>query len=233
MSSQGIEQFATEGYCVLTNKVLRDHILSLRDRFKNNYATRFGDDAHHNRNLIKRFGDSLDVARLMAAPELEDAIRSIGLIEPVFCGPVVTHYTSHDVTGKSYGLPYHQDWPSMASSRNSLIVWLNLTASGPDSHGIEMAPGFHTQGLLDGVQEVDGYVLKDQSFENGIVPVVDVGNIVVMSAFLPHRTFVNPDYMGWKLSLSRRFDDLACIDWQRRHFVNAYGTTVDRDLYLR
>lgn len=229
--SSPAETYASDGYCVVTEPTLAAKIQCLRETFENRFLSLFNEDATHNRNLIKRFGDTLEVARFMSSPQLEQIARDIGIHEPVFCGPVVTHYTSHDLTGQSYGLPFHQDWPSMASSDNGLIIWFNLTDSGPSTHGIEVAPGFHRNGILDGENHPNGYILKQQSFPGSVVPAVSLGGIVFMSAFLPHRTYVNPAFKGWKLSLSRRFDDLRCPQWHLRRFANAYGTVVNRELF--
>lgn len=223
--------FVRDGYCVAEDQCLSREIRSLRGTFENRYRLRFNDDAPHNRNLIKRFGDSLDVARVLSSKRLEEIALDIGVQEPVFCGPVVTHYTSHDLTGQSYGLPFHQDWPSMGSSDNAVIIWFNLTDSGPTTHGIEVAPGFHRHGILEGENRPNGYVLKQQSFPGSVVPTVAVGSIVFMSALLPHRTYVNSTFTGWKLSLSRRFDDLQCPRWTFRQYGNAYSTIVNRELF--
>jgi hypothetical protein len=223
--------YARDGYCVVSEPTLARAIQALRHTFEDRFLSRFNDDAAHNRNLIKRFGDTLDVTRFMSSPHLEAIVRDIGVQEPVFCGPVVTHYTSHDLTGQSYGLPFHQDWPSMGSSDNGLIIWFNLTDSGPATHGIEVAPGFHRNGILDGENHPNGYILKQQSFPGSVVPAVAAGGMVFMSALLPHQTYVNPAFTGWKLSLSRRFDDLRCPAWPTRRFANAYGTVVNRELF--
>ena len=54
-----------------------------------------------------------------------------------------------------------------------------------------------------------------------------------MSSYLPHRTFVNKNFEGWKLSISQRFDDLNDVDWAKRGYENAYETKVNREMYLR
>ena len=52
-----------------------------------------------------------------------------------------------------------------------------------------------------------------------------------MSSFLPHKTFVNPGFEGWKLSISQRFDDLNDHEWALRGYKNAYTIAVDREMY--
>lgn len=226
-------QFGEDGYAVLRNRSLARKVMAASSFFRENIYREFHDDVLRNRNLLKRFGDSLQAARIYADPALEIFARRIGLKQPVFSGPVVTHYTSTDLTGGSYSLPYHQDWPSMAGSSNSVIVWVTMAPTGRDRHGIELVPGTHKAGLAAGEQTTAGYVLASQDFEGSIVPELEIGDVLVFSAFLIHRTYMNLDFAGWKLSLSRRLDDLSCEDWARRGFLSAYNTAVDRDAYLR
>ncbi len=155
----------------------------------------------------------------------------VGCRSPVFCGPVVSHYTHTDLTGNSYGLPWHQDYPSMASSSNSVIVWISVNDCSLQTHSIEVAPGQHTKGVLPGVQRDNGYILNDQVFANSQVLKIFVGDVLLFSPYLPHRTFMNPVSSEYKLSFSRRFDDLDCPFWPARRFANAYNICVDRNLY--
>ncbi|MGB0935087.1 MAG: hypothetical protein ACPGXY_03370 [Alphaproteobacteria bacterium] len=84
-----------------------------------------------------------------------------------------------------------------------------------------------------GSQQSGGYIIDADEIVKTVpnVPTIHQGEILLMSAFLPHRTYVNPDFDGWKLSLSRRIDDLNDDDWRRRGYRNAYGTVVDRQMY--
>lgn len=61
---------------------------------------------------------------------------------------------------------------------------------------------------------------------------IKTSQILFMSSFLPHKTYVNPNTSKSKISLSRRVDDFGCKEWSKRDFVNAYGNQVDRQLYL-
>lgn len=94
-----------------------------------------------------------------------------------------------------------------------------------------MVPRGHASGLLPGEQKDNGYVLNDQTFEGSRVLNIQAGEVLFFSPYLPHRTFVNPSSMAYKLSFSRRFDDLECSQWPERKFANAYGVSVDRTLF--
>jgi hypothetical protein len=224
-------KYHRDGYVIAHSEILRSQILALKSTFEEKFQRRFGNDLTINRNLIKRFADSIEIANLFASPELIAMIRSLGLISPVYCGPVVSHYTHSDVTGNSYGLPWHQDFPSMASSSNAIVVWVSVNLCNIHTHSLEVGSGLHAQGLLPGEQLNKGYILSDQNFADSNVLDIMIGDVLIFSPFLPHRTYVNPLSTDYKLSFSRRFDDLECPKWAERKFVNAFGVSVDRELY--
>lgn len=226
------QDFQLYGYVVAQSAALRERVAALKSCFESHFQRRFSDDPVANRNLIKRFADSIELASLFSAPELVDLVRDLGIVSPLYCGPVVSHYTHSDLTGNSYGLPWHQDYPSMASSSRGVICWVSINDCGAETHSIQVAPGRHTRGLLDGEQRDSGYFLADQLFAQSRVLDIQAGDVLLFSPYLPHRTFVNPASSAYKLSFSRRFDDLECPEWPARKFANAYGISVDRTLYL-
>jgi hypothetical protein len=226
-------KFQRDGYVVGHSETLRDRVKVLRSTFEAKFQGRFCSDPSTNRNLIKRFADSVELASLFASPELLALVNAVGVVAPVYCGPVVSHYTHSDLTGNSYGLPWHQDFPSMASSSNAAIAWISVNDCGAQTHSIEVAPGRHSQGLLPGEQKENGYLLTDQAFKNSRVLEIQGGDVLLFSPFLPHCTFVNSASAVYKLSFSRRFDDLECPHWPEQKFANAYSGCVDRTLYIR
>lgn len=225
------EALQKDGFCIVQAPSIHAHLNNLLDEFEYHFMSRFGSDPISNRNLIKRFCDSVFVDQLFIHPDLIYLLKSFGLAYPLFCGPAVSHYTDNDLTGNSYGLPWHQDFPSMSSSSNALIVWTSLTPCSSDTHGLEVAVGHHSSGLLSGSQTDSGYILSKQFFSNTLVLNTNPGDLVVFSPFLPHRTFVNLNSATYKLSLSRRYDDLTCPNWPNHQYANAYRTSVDRELF--
>ena len=121
----------------------------------------------------------------------------------------------------------------MASSANAAIVWVSVSDCSTQTHSIEVAPRGHAQGLLPGEQKENGYVLTAQAFNGSRVLNIQGGDVLLFSPFLPHRTFVNSASTSYKLSFSRRFDDLECPHWPERKFANAYCVSVDRTLYTQ
>jgi len=155
----------------------------------------------------------------------------LGIKEPVQTGPVVTHYTANDLTGGNYGLPYHQDWPSMGTSSKGVIAWTSITDTTTDTPGLTILPGSHLTGLWPGEQTDTGYILGEQEFDTALDIEVNAGKILLMSPYLVHKTRLAIGDAKWKLSLSCRFDDLACPMWDRRNYISAYRTVVDRSAY--
>jgi len=229
-----LNNFKKEGFLVVKNKVIKSHIIKAKTIFKKDFSSRFGKNTSINRELIKRFTDHPFISSIYTSKIIVNILNDIGLKIPVKCGPLVSHYTANNKTGNSYGLPYHQDYPSMASSKSSVILWLNLVDCNKATHGIEIIQGAHSKGLLQGQQRKIGYVLNKKYSElKSIIPLIKAGDLLIMSSFLPHRTFVNPNFKKWKLSLSQRYDDLADKDWKRRGFKNAYQISVDRKLFFK
>jgi hypothetical protein len=226
-------QYLENGYAIAQLTEIHAQVALVKQLFERDFQSRFGLDPVTNRNLIKRLADSIELAALFSSPAMLNAVRSVGIHEPVYCGPVVSHYTHNDHTGNSYGLPWHQDYPSMASSSNSVIVWISVNDCNEKTHSLEVAPQRHGQGLLPGNQLDNGYVLLEQAFDDSRVLKINAGEILVFSPYLPHRTYVNPASKAYKLSFSRRFDDLHCPHWPERKFTNAYRVSVDRALYMQ
>lgn len=223
------------GYVVINSVKLIQQVQEIKSLFHKEFESRMSQASpENNRELIKRFVDHPFVSGLFCSNNFIKILNEeIGFNIPVKCGPTVSHYTSLDETGNGYGLPYHQDYPSMSSSKLSVICWLNLVDSSAESHGIELIPKLHKDGLLSGSQTDRGYILSDEVFDRrqSIVPQIKAGELLVMTSFTPHRTFVNSNFIGWKLSISQRFDDLSDSDWASRGYKNAYDIIVNREMY--
>lgn len=223
--------FFKQGFAVVETRAGRAQMRMLRERFSSRYTPRFQNDPVRNRNIIKLFAEDIDVKRFFCGPDFDEIFKDyLSMAEPVQTGPVVTHYTANDLTGGNYGLPYHQDWPSMGTSAKGVIAWVSITDAKADAPGLTILPCSHLSGLWPGEQTDTGYVLSEQAFDNALDVEVDAGQILLMSPYLVHKTRM-PTKDTWKLSLSCRFDDLSCQQWNRRNYVSAYRTTVDRSTY--
>ncbi|MBE2971062.1 phytanoyl-CoA dioxygenase family protein [Burkholderia cepacia] len=224
--------FRELGYAIVANDALQSLIKDIRAKFERHFIPRFGDDTTRNRNIIKLLAEDVDVKRFFCSPDLTAALdRHLGIAMPVQTGPIVTHYTANNSIGNNYGLPYHQDWPSMGTSSRAVIAWTSIADVRKGAPGLSIVPGSHLRGLWPGKQTDRGYVLDDQAIDGACDLEIDAGHVLFMSPYLVHRTLTS-DVTDWKLSLSCRFDDFSCDQWSRRGFVSAYRTAVDRQVYL-
>ena len=70
-----------------------------------------------------------------------------------------------------------------------------------------------------GNQSDHGYKINitNDMLNNEEILTVKTGQILFMSSFLPHKTYVNPNTSKSKISLSRRvIDDFGCKAWGKR-----------------
>lgn len=217
--------------------VIVDTLLSstgLSDIFQKKYRSKFTSDPERNRNLVKAFANDINVRKAFFVDELQGFLNSF-MSYPVMTGPVVTHWTSTDSMGGGFGLPYHQDWPSMGTSGASVICWMALDDVTADTHGIKVIPGSHLHGPMKGKQTSEGYIIETDERMSDCAVYVRAGQVLIMSAWLAHKTYINPccSANDFKLSLSLRFDDLEDELWNNRDFVCAYRNLVDRDVWIK
>jgi len=226
--------YLRDGFTIIESHEIGIKINTINKEFTK-FKNFFGDNTSKNRNILKRFSDSYLINNFFSSNCIFTILKQLfGIKIPVFCGPIVSHYTSNNKTGLGYGLPYHQDWPSMASSKNSLIIWVPLRDCDKNSHSISILKGLHKKGLLLGNQSDHGYKINitNDMLDYEEILTVKRGQVLFMSSFLPHKTYVNPNTNKSKISLSRRVDDFNCKEWSDRNFINAYSNQVDRQLYL-
>jgi len=228
-----IDDFVRDGYMIASAPELKARIAEVRSKFVEKFVPKFTDDSSRNRNIIKLLAESIALKRFFCSEEIVGVLHNcLGIVEPVQTGPIVSHYTSNDLTGNNYGLPYHQDWPSMGTSSRAVIAWTSIIDIGAQGPGLRVVPGSHARGLWPGTQTESGYILQQQDIEMYRDLEIVAGDVLFMSPFLVHKTRVSND-PGWKLSFSCRFDDFEAGDWSARNFVSAYKTSVDRDAYLK
>ena len=220
-----------DGFKVYQDAHILREIHSLRQHFETSFLREVGVSSH-TRRCLSLFSSCPAAIKFMNNFILDN---DINIKSPLYSGPCLTHYTSNNNVGNGFGLGWHQDWPSMASSKNSVIVWVSLTPATERSHGLQIIPNSHQSGVFQGNMSDHGYIVEDEQIDEtaAIIPDLPDGGVIVFSSFLLHRTYVNPAYTGYKLAFSQRFDDLSDRDWVENNFPSAYSTMVDRDLFCK
>jgi ectoine hydroxylase-related dioxygenase (phytanoyl-CoA dioxygenase family) len=101
-------------------------------------------------------------------------------------------FFNHPTLAKSehfYKTPLHQDWGSMLSSSDSLVVWLPLIDVDPQIGSVIFYPGSHLLGPLknnfdNGFAEVE----FDRNLYESVQPSLKIGDIVLFSTLLVHES---------------------------------------------
>ncbi|MFT5532240.1 MAG: ectoine hydroxylase-related dioxygenase (phytanoyl-CoA dioxygenase family) [Candidatus Paceibacteria bacterium] len=131
-----------------------------------------------------------------------------------------------------FGLPAHQDWPSVQGSMDGVGVWIPLCVIDEYAYPLEIISGSHHQGLLapenktaDSIWSIE--TSDDAAFESVCVA---PGDVVFFSNFLVHRSGMNgrPDFM--RIACSSRFDNGGDPSFISRGLPTAYSRSVNRKL---
>lgn len=85
-------RFVRDGYVIYKSDVILEKVVKLQSLFETKFQSRFDTDTVMNRNLIKRFAESIDLAELYASSEIYQMVKSLGVKTPVYCGPAFSHY---------------------------------------------------------------------------------------------------------------------------------------------
>jgi ectoine hydroxylase-related dioxygenase (phytanoyl-CoA dioxygenase family) len=173
-----------------------------------------------------------DVHKLFMSDEIRNLIGSIKIDSPLIpTGPVV-HTMSRDlmIPGGYYGLPPHQDYPSMQSSLDSVIVWVPLVNIDKNFYPLEVIPQSHRDGMLPGKVTEKYYEIDPSCYRNeDFLPVeVEAGDVVLMSSFTIHRSGTEGRRNDVRISCSIRFDNAEEETFITRTYPTVYKRTVDR-----
>ncbi len=151
-------------------------------------------------------------------------LRALGLGLPsISTRPVI--FIIHDdlkIAGGYHKSPAHQDWRSMQGSLDSVVVWIPFAAVAPGGHALEVAPGSHHRGLLTTDEDAFGHRITADLPEDGFVPLqVELGDAVVFSAFLAHRTGQHGGEVA-RLAASYRYNNVLEPSYAERGYPNPY-----------
>lgn len=125
-----------------------------------------------------------------------------------------------------YGTAAHQDWPSTQGSLDCVTVWIALTDAGIGNFPLEVIPGSHKRGLLEG--KMNGSVLEVDYDEKEFVPIeCKAGDVIFLSGFTVHRTGAGT---GFRVAVSQRFDNAAEPTFIERGYPCAQKRIVDREV---
>jgi phytanoyl-CoA hydroxylase len=234
-----IEHIKNDGYFIYRNFFDKDYVENLRKSAESIFKIqfdRFGYSGTFQENMIRLFDENQDIFincgkiiqqgllelyKLPLENKLVDELKSLGLEFPVMCTRPVMFF-NHPKLAKQityYKTPPHQDWPSMESSLDSLVVWVPLVDVNKENGSLIIYPESHKNGILPFTTNNGFAEVKTDGIR--IQPDVNVGDIVIFSTLLVHESgdIVN-DSIRW--SCHFRFTNMLDSDYIKRGFPNPY-----------
>ena len=217
-----IAQYRERGYTVLRNAFTPlwtpRQMNTLFERWKS-----IPNDEY--RRFARMFGAGASQMFIFGAPKIQEAVRLLGVRDPVFLTSPTSHAMGVDATWD--GVRSHQDWPALQTSLNAITVWAPYTKITLDTFPLEIAPGSHKLGILPAkagahYSEVDTAGLEFEPIE------CEVGDVVIFSVLSVHRT--RTPGAGFRLAVSMRYEDASDPYFIRTGGYSAQRRVIEREI---
>jgi ectoine hydroxylase-related dioxygenase (phytanoyl-CoA dioxygenase family) len=151
--------------------------------------------------------------------EILSLLAELGIANPVMNTRPLVSYSSKKLAKNNnyWKIPAHQDWPSTQGSLNGLTVWIPLINITNELGPLEVVPGSHLLGKLEHI-EIEGVPVLSQNNWNFLPIPMDVGDVLVFSNFLIHRSGTNLTENKIRWSVHFRYDDANESTFIERNF---------------
>lgn len=236
-----------EGIVVLKGFFSKERILEVKFaaqnvfkiQFKKFGYTDFDTDEGFKQAMIQLFNEQFDVfqncGKLIQSGLIElyhlayDAgllskLQEMGLENPLVCTRPVMFFNHPKLAKETqyYKTPLHQDWQSMLSSSDSVVVWIPLMDVNEQQGAVVFYPNTHKLGPLE-FENVGGFAnVKFNREEHArIQPAMELGDIAIFSTLLVHESGeILDDSIRW--SCHFRYTNLNDKDFISRGFPSPY-----------
>jgi phytanoyl-CoA hydroxylase len=239
LDTQHRKQIKEDGYIILKGFFEKEYIESLRKKAESIFQIqfeKFGYDGDFKNNLIRLFSEQeetfincgkiiqsglIELYKLPVEEKLINKIKDLGLEFPNLCTRPVLFF-NHPKLAKEefyYKTPPHQDWPSMLSSMDSLVVWVPLVDVGKHNGSVIIWPGSHKGGPLPFFSK--GGFASVEIKGPGIQTKFEIGDVFIFSTLLVHSSGdILDDSIRW--SCHYRYTNMMEDDFIERGFPNPY-----------
>jgi len=233
-----IKFFHKHGFCIYTSPDIEKKIKLCKKNYQKFYLKKFASKNDKRAiNICKSFSRDLSIANIYSDKNFINFLKKINVSKQILTCPFFTHLITYNKISKLQFLPFHQDWPSLATSLDGVVAWFNFSNEKNNNlNGLEFVLTFKKR-ILKGKVKNNLYKISESEIKNiETIKILPKNGILIFSTFLPHRT-IPPMKKGnknfWRMGVSTRFDNLNCKFWNKNHFVNAYTNFVDRNLFKK
>lgn len=195
----------------------------VNDSFRDKMIRLFQDDEEAFKNAGKLIQTGLlELYKLALDEDLIETVVDLGVMVPCMCTRPVLYF-NHPKLAKSevyYKTPPHQDYPSMLSSLNSVVVWIPLVDVSEQNGSIILYPGSHKNGVLPNKLE-GGFAQVERPNTEAIQPTMKVGDIAIFDSMLVHESGeIKDNSIRW--SCHFRYTDLMHDEHMKRGYISPY-----------
>lgn len=167
----------------------------------------------------------IELYKIVYDDVLLNKLKELGLENPLVCTRPALFFNHPKLAKETqyYKTPIHQDYPSMLSSSDSVVVWIPLVDVGPENGAVIFYPETHKLGPLTKSLATSGFAEVNINTEiyKPVQPSLEVGDIVIFSTLLVHGSGnVLNDSIRW--SCHFRYTNLNDPDFIERGFPSPY-----------
>lgn len=233
------QKLLNEGYIVIKNFFSPSYIKNIRRKAQKIFQIQFdyfGYKGSFDSNMIKLFNEQqevfincgkliqtglIELYQLAVNRKLITELKKVGIEHPNLCTRPVLFFNHPELAKEEiyYKTPPHQDWPSMLSSSDSVVVWIPLVDVDKNNGSIIIWPNSHSVGVLP--FNINGGFAQVETIGEGLQLDLQVGDIVIFSTFLVHSSgdIIN-NTIRW--SCHFRYTNMKDEDFIKRGFPNPY-----------
>lgn len=217
------EQYKKNGYvkCSFENDITNPNWNEL------SFRKLFNDGIEYYTSWLKMASKEIFLQELFL-DDVADFIEYLEIKPIIIISQPVLHVMSPSlrIPDGYYGTESHQDWPSTQGSLDCVTVWIALTDATVGNFPLEVIPGSHKRGLLEG--NVNGSVLEIEADDKEFVPIeCKAGDAIFFSGFIVHRTGKGN---GFRVAVSQRFDNASEPTFIERGYPCAQKRVIDRTI---
>lgn len=233
------KELEENGFIVLRNFFTSDYIDNVRMKAENIFQIQFDRFEYKGKfqdNMIRLFNEHesvfincgkiiqtglIELYQLAINDSLLNSLKDLGLALPNLCTRPVLFF-NHPKLAKEehyYKTPPHQDWQSMQSSSDSLVVWVPLVDVNVDNGTLLIWPKTHKLGPLP-FKSIGGFASVEAN-NQFIQENFSMGDIVIFSTLLIHASGdILNDTIRW--SCHFRYTNMLDNDFIENGFPNPY-----------
>lgn len=233
-------QLNKEGYIIFKNFFNQPTIVSIREdakyifqiqfdkfgycgEFKDNMISLFTEHEEIFKNCGKLIQTGLiSLYQLSTHPNLIKCLKGLGIELPNMCTRPVLFF-NHPKLAKEeayYKTPPHQDFQSIESSLDSVVVWVPLVEVNKENGGIKLYPRSHKNGPLP-YKTNSGFAEVERPNIEFIQPELEIGDILIFSTLLVHESGEIKDD-SIRFSASFRYTNMLETDFIKRGYPSLY-----------